>query len=67
MKWEYKVIFFSVQKWTFKGLPDDIGIEFDKLGDDGWEFVRTEPLLKPSAFAGSFTAGIFAFFKRPKN
>ena len=67
MKWEYKIIFFSVRKWTTTGLPNKLGIEFDRVGDDGWELVRTESLLTPSVLSGSFTSGVIAFFKRPKN
>lgn len=66
MKWEYKIIYFAATKWTSTGLPNDIGEHFDSLGDDEWELVRIEPILRPSVFAGSYTSGLAAFFKRPK-
>ena len=66
MKWEYKIIYFSAKKWTSTGLPSGLGTEFDRLGNDGWELVRVEPLLKPSILAGSYTSGFLAFFKKAR-
>lgn len=65
MKYEYKILYFQTTQWSKTGLPSDLGEHFDRLGNEGWELVRTEPLLKPGIF-GSYTSGIVAFFKKPK-
>ncbi len=71
MKWEYKIIGFSAEQWIPAGLPSDIGQRFDEWGEDGWELVRVEPILRGGWFFlgfGSFTrtTSFVAYFKRPK-
>jgi hypothetical protein len=68
-RWEYKIAYFDARRWTSTGLPNDLNEHFDALGSEGWEFVRTEPIIAsnfwPLGFAGSETKGFIAFFKRP--
>ena len=64
-KWEYQIAYFDAAKWTSTGLPSDLGEHFDRLGSQGWELVRVEPILKVGLFA-SYTAGFVAFFKRAR-
>lgn len=64
MLWEYKIIYFTATKWTGVGLPFDLGEHFDRLGRQGWELVRTEPVLR-AGLLSSYTAGFVAFFKKP--
>jgi len=65
VKWEYKIVYFDTIRWTSTGLPPDLNERFDTWGAEGWELVRTEPVLHRSWFStGTYTAGIVAFFKR---
>ncbi len=66
--WEYKIVYFDARRWTSTRLPDDLNERFDDLGMEGWELVRTEPIIGcgfwPLGFGGSETKGFIAFFKR---
>jgi len=64
-RWEYKIVYFDARRWTSTGLPNDLNERFDALGMEGWELVRTEPIIGGSLFAGNETRGFIAFFKRP--
>jgi hypothetical protein len=64
MKWEYKIVYVDTARWTRTGLPTDLNEQFDKWGAEGWELVRTEPVLRRGLFAFLYTAAIVAFFKR---
>ncbi len=71
MTWEYKVVYISSEKWTSTGLPDDINVEFNNWGAEGWELVKIEPRLTGGFFIFGFgvatsTAGYVAFFKKSK-
>ncbi len=67
MKWEYKIVHVDASRWTSTGLPADLGEKFDGCGDEGWELVRFEPILRASWFAyATRTAAFVAIFKRPK-
>ena len=71
MKWEYKIVYVDAARWSSTGLPAEIGQEFDRWGDEGWELVKVEPLLRGGLFALGFgsathTAALLAFFKRQK-
>lgn len=64
-RWEYKVIYIGVERWTKTGLPADINEKIDGYGADGWELVGTEAIISPAWFwEASKTVGIVAFFKR---
>jgi hypothetical protein len=63
MNWDYKVVYIDATGWTWSGLPNDVNEQFDKWGAMGWEFVRTEPIIR-RGWTGTYTAGILAFFKR---
>ncbi len=66
VRWEYKIVHLVAAKWTSTGLSEEVGVRFDELGNEGWELVRVEPVLRPSALSGSYTAAFVAFFKRPR-
>ena len=71
MTWEYKIVYINAKKRTSTGLPDEINLEFDKYGAEGWELVKIEPKLGGGVMAFGFgwlqqTVGYVAFFKRPK-
>jgi len=71
MRWEYKVVHISAERWTATGLPKDLNERFDAWGADEWELIRIEPLLRGGFFLGGFgsatrTAAFVAVFKRPK-
>ena len=72
MKLEYKIVYINARKWTNTGLPKDINIEFDKLGEEGSELVKVEPKLDGGFIlfgigVCSHTVAYTAFFKRAKN
>jgi len=72
MKWEYKIVYINARKWTNTGLPKDINLEFDKLGEQGWELVKVEPKLDGGFIlfgigVCTHTVAYTAFFKRTKN
>lgn len=62
-QWEYKVLHFDAQKWTWTDLPADTNERLGEYGAKGWELVSTESIQRPSGF-GATTVGILAFFKR---
>jgi hypothetical protein len=63
--WEYKIVYFSSDRWTSTGLPTDINERFDEFGKQGWELVGTEGIIRPGWFwSAATTAGIVGFFKR---
>ena len=64
-KWEYKIVYFSAERWTTTGLPSDFNEQFDKFGSEGWELVGTEAITRPSwLFSAANTVGVVGFFKR---
>jgi hypothetical protein len=65
-RWEYKIIYFSAERWTSTGLPSDLNQKFDEYGAEGWELVDTESIARPSfiPWGGSKTVGVVAYFKR---
>ena len=70
-KWEYKIVTISASRWTASGLPEETGQHFDELGEEGWELVRVEPILRGGYFflgsgVGTSTESFVAFFRRPK-
>jgi len=72
MKWEYKIVFINALKWNKTGLPNDLNLKFDELGEDGWELVKIEPKLDGGFIlfgigVCTHTVGYTAFFKRAKN
>ena len=62
--WEYKIVYFSSERWTSTGLPTDINERFDEFGKQGWELVGTESIIRPGWFSAARTAGMVGFFKR---
>jgi len=69
MKWEYKIVYIDARHRTNSGLPEDVNIEFDRYGSEGWELVKIEPKMDGGFMAFSFgwvklTVGYIAFFKR---
>ena len=62
--WEYKIVYFSCERWTSTGLPTDINERFDEFGKQGWELVGTEGIIRPSWVWSTTTAGIVGYFKR---
>jgi hypothetical protein len=46
VRWEHKIVSFDTTRWASTGLPDDLNEQFDRWGAEGWELVRTEPLLR---------------------
>ena len=65
-RWDYKIVHVVADKATATGLPDDLNVEFDRIGLEGWELVATETVIRPSlGLSGSTTVGLVAFFKRP--
>jgi len=65
-RWEYKIIYFSAERWTGTGLPSNLNEKFDEYGSQGWELVGTESIERPSfiPWGGSKTVGVAGFFKR---
>jgi hypothetical protein len=64
-QWEYKIVHILADRWTGTGLPEDINIQFDQFGSEGWELVSTESLMRPGIVSPLKTVAIVAFFKRP--
>ena len=68
MKWEYKIVHVPANLLLSKtGFPRDFGDLFNRLGSEGWELVRVEPILRAGFvfMFGSTTSALLAFFKRP--
>ncbi len=70
MKWEYKIVYINAKKRSYSGLPDEMNLEFDEYGKQGWELVKIEPKLDAGFMIfgiGYFsnTVGYLAFFKKP--
>jgi len=64
-RWEYKIVYFSAERWTSTGLPSHLNENFDAWGAEGWELTGTESIVRRSVFFyGSSTVGVVAFFKR---
>ncbi len=64
-RWEYKIVYFSAERWTRTGLPADMNEQFDKFGAEGWELVGTEAIIRPSWFwSAGKTVGVVGYFKR---
>ena len=63
-KWEYKIVYIDVLRWTRTGLPEEINQDFDEWGSQGWELVGTEAVIRKGWGLGSNTEAIVAFFKR---
>jgi hypothetical protein len=64
-RWEYKLIYFSAERWTRTHLPSDLNEKFDQYGAEGWELVGTESIVRPSLLIfGAKTVGIIGYFKR---
>ncbi len=71
MKWEYKIVYVNAKKLTSTGLPEDINIKFDELGEEGWELIKVEQKLNSGMLLFGFgwfssTVGYVAIFKRQK-
>lgn len=45
MNWEYKIVYINAKRMTSSGLPNDLNLQFDKFGKEGWELVKVEPKL----------------------
>ena len=60
-KYEYKLVHFNARLWTASGLPNDLNVQFDALGKEGWEYVDMKPLLAGGFFA--FFIGVFTSTK----
>jgi len=56
-KYEYKLLHFKAGLSTASSLPNDLNVEFDKLGDAGWEYVEMQPIHGGGFFI--FGIGIF--------
>jgi hypothetical protein len=64
-RWEYKVIYFTAERWSSTGLPSNINEKLDEYGAGGWELVGTESIVRPGFFGyGSKTVSVVTFFKR---
>jgi hypothetical protein len=71
-KYEYKLLHFKAGLSTSSSLPNDLNIQFDKLGEEGWEYVEMCPIQSSGlffAFIGVFssTKNFIAVFRRAKN
>ncbi len=66
MKWEFKVYSVHVAKVWSAGLPENIGEVLDENGEQGWELVKVEPILRKGLLGGSYTDKFVLFFKRPR-
>ena len=69
MRYEYKLLHFKAGMGSVSGLPDDLNLQFDKLGSEGWEYVDMKPLLSGGLFflvIGIFsnTKSFVAIFRR---
>lgn len=64
--WEYKIVHFGAERWTNTGLPDDLNIQLDRLGLNGWELVAIHAISRPTLFpwGGSKTTAVVAYLKR---
>jgi hypothetical protein len=65
-RWEYKIVYFSAERWTATGLPSDLNEKFDEYGAQGWELVGTGSVERPSfiPWGGSKTVVVIGYFKR---
>lgn len=69
MKWEYKIAYINTNKLNATSLPENLNIEFNKWGEEGWELVKVEPVIKGGYFfflfgSFSYTESFIAFFKK---
>jgi hypothetical protein len=63
-RWEYRVEHEDVTGWPGAGPPADLADRFTHLGADGWELVGTDTIEQATAFGGSKTTTLVAYFKR---
>jgi len=56
-KYEYKLLHFKAGLGTASSLPYDLNIKFDKLGQEGWEYVEMQPIHGGGFFF--FGIGVF--------
>ena len=74
MRWEYKIVDVPLDTMgTVTYLPQELAVakRFSEWGEEGWELVRVEPILRGGWFFFGFgsatrTASLVAFFRRAK-
>ena len=71
-KYEYKLLHFKAGLSTASSLPDDLNVQFDRLGSDGWEYIEMKPIQSSGlflAFIGVFssTKSFVAVFRRVRD
>lgn len=65
-KFEYKTVTFASDT-KHLGEDETLTRQFNQWGEQGWELVKMEPLIKASNWHyGSKTVGFLGVFKRPK-
>jgi hypothetical protein len=61
-RYEYKLLHFKAGSATASGLPDDLNVQFDELGREGWEYIEMKPIQTGGFFL--FFIGVFTNTKR---
>lgn len=61
-KYEYKLLYFNVDLWSQSGLPSDLNVKFDELGEEGWEYLEMKPIQSGGLFLA--IVGVFTHTKR---
>ena len=69
MNWEYKILNIDAERMSDGELPEDLNVQFNELGKEGWELVKLKPVLTSGFFFLFFgwatsTDSFVAVFKR---
>ena len=66
-KFEYKLLTISASHLSKSNFQAEINAKFRHWGNEGWELVKMEPVLKSGIFSiGSYTTDFLVVFKREK-
>ncbi|MEM9856565.1 MAG: DUF4177 domain-containing protein [Bacteroidota bacterium] len=66
-KFEYKMLTISVSHLSSKNFRNELNQKFKDYGEDGWELVKMEPIVRGGMFTyGGTTKEFFTVFQREK-
>lgn len=66
-RFDYKLLTLNAVRLRNGKIQAEIDSKFRKLGNEGWELVKLEPILTGGMFRmGSYTSEFLVVFKREK-
>ena len=66
-KFEYKLLTINASHLSKTNFQSELNAKFRNWGNEGWELVKMEPVLKSGIFSvGSYTSDLLVVFKREK-